>query len=917
VSDRLCLGCGRTAEPADLVCSRCGRSLAPSAAVDGAAAHASIPDDVARAAEHPDNCFGPYVKLRPLGQGASGEVWLGWHRGLRRHVAIKLMTALGPHAEASEVERLAEERFLREASTVARLRHPRIVAVHDAGVAALGGLDRIYIAMDYLPGGTLSRDPRPLRDQVAVLADVADALDHAHSQGVVHRDVKPANVLLDDQGRGCLSDFGLARVTDATLRTASGLIMGTPGYMSPEQAGGDSHRVDGRSDIYSLGVILYERLAGRLPHQASSTIELVAKIVNELPDPPSRVRAGADRQLEAVCLRAMAKEPGRRFSTAREMAEELRRWLAGEPVRVAAPGLASRWSWHARRRWKPAAAALVLLVAGAAAAIALRRPAPSPAEAQWITVWGDDFERTELGPGWTAKRGTLTIHDGALCARNAHFVLPLELADEVRMEYRAVAPPDADVAKEMSCFISGSAGNGLADGYSFEVGIYEGTKHSIQRLHWDTWGRPPEKPLAKGRSYRIVAERRRDRLRLAVDGQTVLEVTDPAPIGGADHDRAGIGSQCSHLHYDDLRVFVPAAQAEQVARALADRGFALRAGAIFAEIEKSLPAGSRRDLLALRRAATLEPGPALVLAAEIRARTAEVEVLLSALELEAGVLATLGREGEIWRRLLASWPALAAAQDRARGLHTRAATAMIRRRPAAEALAILDPVEREWRAAHPTSAIAIDLANHSLTLALAAGRLDEAAARLDALGGGKEWMAVEFRLAFQMADRRHAQASARLRRALATLSTSTFTVPTDRAFYGALEILARRLLGEEAGPRIIDASEVWRSLPHNNRVPARIALAAAALIEGDLEKARAVAVATGEGIDQEPELEYAALWRGESPALGVEIRREADFVRALRALADRDDEKARRFLRSYLESADHGDYRAAARAWLK
>jgi WD40 repeat protein len=294
--------------------------------------------------------IGRYELQRAIGSGSFGTVYEAIDSELGRRVAVKL-----PRHEANQ---RSEERtrFVREAHNLARLSHPAIVPVLDVGWSE--GL--FYIVCSLVDGPTLAErlanGPLAPRAAAEFIATIALALEHAHQHGIVHRDVKPSNILFDARGSPWLTDFGLAMCRDggATL-TTEGQLLGTPAYMAPEQAAGAAHRVDGRSDVYSLGVILYECLTGQLPFIGSPSAVLDQIRYCE-PMPPRRIDARIDRDLEVICLAALEKHPADRYHTAAALALDLRRYLAGEPIRARPPGPARRLVKWARRR--PAAAAL-------------------------------------------------------------------------------------------------------------------------------------------------------------------------------------------------------------------------------------------------------------------------------------------------------------------------------------------------------------------------------------------------------------------------------------------------------------------------------------------------------------------------------------------------------------------------------
>lgn len=274
--------------------------------------------------------LGPYQILQEIGRGAMSTVFKAVHTPTGRTVALKVLRATDGSGAAS----LA--RFRQEARAARRLSHPSIVAVHEAGEE--NGTS--YIAMDYVEGKTLDRALAEgrlgLRDFVAVLEKVARAVHHAHQYGIVHRDLKPANILLDASGAPHVTDFGLAKM-DHVERSATraGSSLGTPFYMSPEQVEGDIAGTDARSDVYALGVMLYQALTGRVPYPGQSVLEVYRGILSGRPVPPSEINPHAPPGLEAVCLKALRRDKARRHATAREFADDLRQWLenSSDPCR--------------------------------------------------------------------------------------------------------------------------------------------------------------------------------------------------------------------------------------------------------------------------------------------------------------------------------------------------------------------------------------------------------------------------------------------------------------------------------------------------------------------------------------------------------------------------------------------------------
>jgi serine/threonine-protein kinase len=295
--------------------------------------------------------IGTFRLLDELGRGGMGIVYRAWDEPLRRLVALKVLRP----DQSRETDR---RRLVREAQLASSFRHDHAVLIHGV-VDPPDGLP--YLVMEYVPGPTLAQliaaDPRPgFRQIVTYVAPVADALHAAHAAGLVHRDVKPGNILIDEEtGRAKISDFGLARVQEGQSRlTQQGFLAGTPAYMSPEQAGGEP-RLDGRADVYSLGLTLYEALTGTTAYRGAPHMVLRQVIEGE-PALPRRLNDAIPPDLETICLKAIAKEPHRRYQTAQAMADDLRRWLNGEPIVARPAGTIERlWRWCRR---KPVVASL-------------------------------------------------------------------------------------------------------------------------------------------------------------------------------------------------------------------------------------------------------------------------------------------------------------------------------------------------------------------------------------------------------------------------------------------------------------------------------------------------------------------------------------------------------------------------------
>ena len=322
----------------------------------------------------PLRSIGRFEIVKEIGRGGSAIVFLAWDSALDRHVALKV-----PRPEVLATREL-RRRFIRGAKAAAMLRHPNLVSIYETGED--GPID--YVASEYCAGPTLAtwmkaqQRPVPFRSAARIVSRLSEAVAHAHAHGVLHRDVKPSNVLLEGTSATCtaerangfdadqlpspkLTDFGLAKCAyDDGMETRTGAIMGTPGYMSPEQARGQNSSIGPTVDVYGLGVVLYELLCGRRPFEGESDTEIRRQVILDEPPSISSLRGRVPRDLEAICLKCLEKDPRRRYQTAQSIVDDLQRFLAGRPT-LARP---SRWprrvaKWMRRR---PAVATSVFLV---------------------------------------------------------------------------------------------------------------------------------------------------------------------------------------------------------------------------------------------------------------------------------------------------------------------------------------------------------------------------------------------------------------------------------------------------------------------------------------------------------------------------------------------------------------------------
>src|SRR5947208_1710621 len=384
---RICRNCGAKifSDAPEGLCTGCVLEAAIGVSPDAVAGggdpgHADNPasQKTARAAELLGE-LGDYELLEEIGRGGQGVVFRARQKSLNRTVALKVIS-LGQWASKAHLRR-----FRLEAEAAAHLEHPGIVPIHEVGERD----GSCYFSMKFVEGGQLDevarREPMPIRRAVELIAKVARTVHYAHDHGILHRDIKPGNILLDEKGEPHLTDFGLARLVETESSITQTLdVIGTPSYMAPEQAVGNNAAVSSVTDVYGLGAVLYQLLTGQPPFAGGTTYETIKLLLDTEPRQPRVVNPKIDRDLSTICLKCLEKDPKRRYSSALALAEDLEHWLKHEPILARRTGIFARGKKRVQRNPTSAllAASLIALVAAAG----------------WI-VWESELIRQPLTTG--------------------------------------------------------------------------------------------------------------------------------------------------------------------------------------------------------------------------------------------------------------------------------------------------------------------------------------------------------------------------------------------------------------------------------------------------------------------------------------------------------------------------------------
>jgi serine/threonine protein kinase/tetratricopeptide (TPR) repeat protein len=543
------------------------------------------PDTPAPAVPSPScTAIGPYRVLKELGEGSMGTVYQAYDDQLQRTVALKVLRP-SLAKNAGHVER-----FEREARAAAGRHHPNITPIYDVGCDG----DRHFYTMEYVEGKTfrqlLDEKKLTLHHSLAIIIEVAKALEYAHGQGLVHRNVKPGNIMVNVQGRVLLLDFGLARhAADAQL-TRTGDFVGTPAYTSPEQAAGKI--VDGKTDIYALGAILYELLTGRPPFTGQTVATILKQVLADEPVPPHVVDRAAPRDLEIICGRAMDKNRARRYSTVREFYEDIIRHLNDEPIQAKPVSVFHR-AYRRARKHKELTLSLgvvVLLAIGFGSYYGSRKIVE---QSRWRPVFTDNFHRPALGADWSAFWGGQW---GACPVDTALSAMPWQI--KAHKLYGHGGSPTylvcnrefrGDIRAEIDITVMGGQrgaltfvwsgdpdirrSNSRVAGYSFMFGADEMTSNRFFKTGLQL-GHTRERLPAAGRRYRITLERRGYNLSVRLNDKVLFAVKDYEPLAHDKHNRLMLVLRDGNLLVHRVRVWRAVAPLRAGPMVVADRLYA-------------------------------------------------------------------------------------------------------------------------------------------------------------------------------------------------------------------------------------------------------------------------------------------------------------------------------------------------------
>jgi TolB-like protein len=481
------------------VCRKCGAKIfsdAPRGLCTACALETALgifPDAVPGIADHGrrdlQGSLGDYELLEEIGRGGQGVVFRARQKSLNRTVALKII-GLGQWASKAHIRR-----FRLEAEAAARLDHPCIVPIYEVGERD----GSCYFSMKFIEGGQLDevvkRTPMPVRQAAELMAKVARTVHYAHEHGILHRDIKPGNILLDVRGEPHLTDFGLARLLESESTVTRTLeVLGTPSYMAPEQAAGNNTKLTSATDVYGLGAVLYQLLTGHPPFAGGTTYETIKLVLETEPRQPRLWNPKIDRDLSTICLKCLEKDPVHRYNSALALAEDLERWLKHEPIRARHTGVFTRGKKWVRRNPTTALLFALLLAFGATVGVMIWKSRPEPPPAAGVAVlpfvnMSAEKENEYLGDGITEDLCTALsqIKGLRVPARTSSFMFKGKTEDirKIGKQLNVSTVLEGSVSKAGNKVRISAQLNNVADGYHLCAETYDRYMTDILEIRSD------------------------------------------------------------------------------------------------------------------------------------------------------------------------------------------------------------------------------------------------------------------------------------------------------------------------------------------------------------------------------------------------------------------------------------------------
>jgi serine/threonine protein kinase/Leucine-rich repeat (LRR) protein len=502
--------------------------------------------------------LGPYRIERHIGQGGMGFVYEAFDTRLNRRVALKTIES------GQGISEQVIARFRQEARNAAILRHPNIVPVHDVGRDH--GFD--YFTMDLVEGVTLDKwaasGAASIRQSVVIMEKVSRGLHYAHEQGILHRDVKPGNIMIDGGGEPRIMDFGLARNTkDTSNLTLSGSIVGTPAYMAPEQTIGSSTELGVGTDIWGLGVVLYEIIVGKPPFDTGNIYQTIYAVLHNEPEKPRKISKSVPHDLEVIILKCLEKQPTRRYSSAEALADDLKTWLEGGSISIRGD---TWWEKLIKKLQRSRAISMDEFMREQQARqrleakkVELEARLENEAKQDWRLVFEDNFSDPNLESRWELFGGNWEIKDGELRVWGGEpqvVYVRKEISGDIRMEFEC--HQESEYLCDITCFTHAlplkNRKKACESGYTFAFGATNNTRSVVEKPKTRLWDKM-ELSIVRGIRYRIAIERRGSKLSFSINDVLQCEIEDEEPLTGSERTSVGFYSWRADNRYSNVKIY--------------------------------------------------------------------------------------------------------------------------------------------------------------------------------------------------------------------------------------------------------------------------------------------------------------------------------------------------------------------------